>query len=143
MFIKKSTVIVFVLALLCNCAQIINAQAPDAVKVTFKSMYPNEDDPDWHKDANGNFEANFKKKGIKFRADYAPNGNWIETETSIKKKDLPKTILEIIESEFDDEKITEIEKVEHHSKGVFYDVEFKRKGKNKDVEFNEAGKIIN
>ena len=106
-------------------------------------MYPGEDDPDWHKDSNGNYESNFKIDGIKYRADYAPNGNWIETETSIDVKDLPKAIRDRIKSDYDSEEITEVEKVEHHSKGLFYDVEFKQKGKNLDVEFKANGDIIN
>jgi len=134
---------ILALFIILNCGDSVYAQAPKVVKNTFKKMYPGENDPDWHEDDHGNFEANFKQDGIKYRADYAPNGSWIETETSIKKEDLPKAIREIIKSDFEDEEITEIEKVEHHSKGTFYDVEFKRKGKNKDVEFTASGEIIN
>lgn len=130
-------------ALTFSCQETVNAQAPDAVKKTFQKMYPGEDDPDWHKDSNGNYESNFKIDGIKYRADYAPNGNWIETETSIDVKDLPKAIRDRIKSDYDSEEITEVEKVEHHSKGLFYDVEFKQKGKNMDVEFKANGDIIN
>lgn len=125
-----------------GCKDSASAQAPEAVKATFQKMYPGENDPDWHKDSNGNYESNFKIDGIKYRADYAPDGHWIETETSIDVKDLPQAIRDVIKSEFDSEEITEVEKVEHHSKGTFYDVEFKQKGKNKDVEFRANGTII-
>ena len=125
-----------------TCQNSSNAQAPDAVKTTFQSMYPGEDDPDWHTDSNGNFESNFKIDGIKYRADFSPNGNWIETETSIDVKDLPQAIRDVIKAKYASEEITEVEKVEHHSKGLFYDVEFKQKGKNKDVEFKENGDIL-
>ena len=121
----------------------VYAQAPEAVKENFKKMYPGENDPDWHTDSNGNFESHFKIEGIKYRADYSPNAKWIETETSIDVKDLPKAIRDIIESDYGNEEITEVEKVEHHSKGLFYDVEFKQKGKNMDVEFKANGVIIN
>ncbi|MDG5491565.1 PepSY-like domain-containing protein [Psychroserpens sp. SPM9] len=125
------------------CQNTTNAQVPDAVKATFQKMYPGENDPDWHKDSNGNYESNFKIDGIKYRADYAPNGQWIETESSIDVKDLPKAIKEVIKSDYDSDDITEVEKVEHHSKGLFYDVEFKQKGKNKDIEFRANGEILN
>ena len=127
---------------LIGCQQPINSQVPEAVKNTFKAKYPGENDPDWHKDAHGNFESHFKIDGVKYRADFNPSGAWIETETSIRKKDLPKAIKDKIEKDFDDD-ITEIEKVDHHTKGTFYDVEFKQKGKNKDVEFKADGTIIN
>ncbi len=126
-----------------SCQQAVSSQeVPKAVKDNFEIMYPGEDDPDWHIDSHGYYEANFKKKGIKYRADYFKDGRWFETETSIKKKELPKAIREVIEEKYDGYKITEIEKVEHYTKGLFYDVEFKRKGKNKDVEFKEDGTII-
>lgn len=125
-----------------NCQNTVNAQAPDAVKETFQNLYPGENDPDWEKDSNGNYESHFKIDGIKYRADFSPDGKWIETETSIGKDDLPEAIKEVIKSKYNDEEITEIEKVEHHSKGLFYDVEFKKKGKNMDVEFRSNGEII-
>ena len=125
------------------CQNKAKGQTPQAVKETFKAKYPGENDPDWHIDDHGNFESNFKIDGISYRADFSPNGSWIETETSIDKKDLPKVIQDKIEANYSEYDITEIEKVEHHSKGMFYDVEFKQKGKNKDVEFNASGDIIN
>jgi hypothetical protein len=139
----KNTIIIILVAIFSfNCQNSVKAQTPEAVKKTFQSKYPGENDPDWEIDANGNYESHFKIDGIKYRADFAPNGNWIETETSIDKDELPKAIQEVIKSKFGDEDITEIEKVEHHSKGVFYDVEFKKDGKNMDVEFRANGEII-
>lgn len=124
---------------LTGCAQ----KTPDAVLSAFELKYPKENSPEWEVDANGNFEAGFKKKGEKYRADFSPDGKWIETERSIKKKDLPKVIQEIIKKEYKNEDLVEIEEVDHHSKGRFYDVEFKAKGKNMDVEFNEQGQVLN
>ncbi|MFC0605677.1 PepSY-like domain-containing protein [Winogradskyella pulchriflava] len=140
---KKLLIPIFVIVLAFNCNTNASAQAPDAVKKTFQSKYPGENDPDWHKDANGYYEANFKIDGIKYRADFKADGSWVETETSIDKKDLPKAIKKVIESKFKDEDITEVEKVQSATKGEFYDVEFKQKGKNKDVEFRADGTIIN
>ncbi|MCK8481394.1 PepSY-like domain-containing protein [Psychroserpens algicola] len=140
---KKHILFTLLITFFLACQNSSNAQAPDAVKKTFQKMYPGENDPDWHKDSNGNYESNFKIDGIKYRADYAPNGQWIETESSIDVKDLPKAIRDVIKSDYDSDDITEVEKVEHHSKGLFYDVEFKQKGKNKDIEFRANGEIIN
>ena len=130
------------LLIVFSCNKNANSQAPTAVKKAFQKKYPGENDPDWHKDAHGNFESHFKIDCVKYRADFNPNGMWIETETSIKKKDLQKAIQKRIKIEFNG-KIAEIEKVDHHSKGIFYDVEFKQKGKNKDIEFKANRDIIN
>ena len=120
-----------------------NDRTPKAVMENFKIKYPGENDPDWQLDDKGNWEASFKKDGIHYRADYNADGSWIETENSIDKNDLPKVIKDILKTDYDDMEITEIERVDHNSKGVFYDVEFKQEGKNLDIEFNEKGEIIN
>lgn len=121
----------------------IAGQIPDAVKEAFAKQYPGENDPDWHLDKNGNFEAKFKQKGVHYRADYTPKGVWIETETNIKEKELPKAIKKVLKAQYDGFKISEIEKVESSKKGTFYDVEFKVNGGKQDVEFNASGQVIN
>lgn len=140
--LKTSSVFLLVI-LLISCNNTVNGQVPKAVKTAFKNKYPSEKNPNWEKDSHGNFEAHFKKDGKKYRADFSPKGNWIETELSIKKENLPKAIKQVISSKFKDEVITEVEYVQSATKGIFYDVEFKQKGKNNDVEFRENGQIIN
>lgn len=125
-----------------SCQSKAQGKVPDQVKASFEIKYPGENDPDWKKDKNGNYESHFKKDGKHYRADFSPKGNWIETEQSIDKDDLPKEIRDIIKAQYDDFKIVEIEKVDHHSKGVFYDVEFKRNGEKKDVEFTASGRVL-
>ena len=142
----KLITIILTVAVLLSCQDESRAQnsskTPEAVKKTFQAKYPGENDPDWDVDSNGNYESHFKIDGIKYRADFLPDGKWIETETSIDKDELPSAVKEAIKKLYPDEEITEIEKVMHHSKGTFYDVEFKQKGKNHDVEFNASGKVI-
>ena len=139
---KSPLLFIAVIIVLVSCHTSVKGQAPDAVQKTFEAKYPGETDPDWHLDSNGNYEARFRIKGIRHRADFSKDGQWIETEVSISKKDLPEAVKAAIDKDYGDEKITEIEKVEHHSKGLFYDVEFKRKGKNKDVEFTASGSVL-
>jgi len=125
------------------CLPVAKDKVPDEVKTAFQQKYPGEDDPNWQIDKNGNFEAQFKKDGKRYRADFSPQGPWIETELTLKKKDLPKAVQVKIKSEYDTFKIVEIEEVDHSSKGRFYDVEFSLLGKKKDVEFNESGQVLN
>ena len=116
---------------------------PRVVQKSFEKKYPYEKSPKWEIDDHGYYEAGFKDNGIKYRADFMPNGAWIETENSIKKKDLPKVIQDIIKVAYRHYEIAEIEHVSSAEKGIFYDVEFKQKGKNKDVEFDPSGRILN
>jgi len=131
------------LTLACNETSAQKGGTPAAVKKSFQSMYPGENDPDWDTDRNGNYEAHFKKDDVHYRADYSPDGKWIETENSIKKKELPKAIKELLENKYDDFKIIELEFVTHHQKGEFYDLELKEKGKDKfDLMVKADGQII-
>ncbi|WGD34517.1 PepSY-like domain-containing protein [Olleya sp. YS] len=125
-----------------SCQNTVKSQVPKEVQSNFESKYPGENDPDWETDSNGNYEAHFKKKGVKYRADFSPNGQWIETETNIDKDDLPKAIKQVIKEQYGSEDITEVELVDSATKGTFYDVEFKQKGKNMDVMFRANGEII-
>ena len=116
---------------------------PEAVKISFQNKYPGENDPDWKQDDHGYWESHFKIDGEKYRADFNSDGSWVETENNIKKDELPEAIKKVIAKKYDDEKITEVERVDSAKKGIFYDVEFRQKGKNLDVEFREDGTIIN
>ncbi|SDS39659.1 PepSY-like domain-containing protein [Christiangramia echinicola] len=116
--------------------------APEAVKMAFQTKYPGENDPDWEQDEHGYWESHFKQDGEKYRADFNADGTWVETENDIKKKNLPDAIKKVIEEQYSDYEITEVEHVQSAKKGEFYDVEFKQKGKNKDVMFREDGSII-
>lgn len=118
-------------------------EIPQEVKTSFKVNYPGENDPDWKKDKNGNFESSFKIDGKHYRADFTPEGAWIETERSIKKKDLPEVIQQLLKTEYDKFNVVEIEEVQHHTKGLFYDVELKKDGEKHDVEFSKDGNVIN
>jgi hypothetical protein len=111
-------------------------------KEAFAKQYPGALKVKWNEDEHGNQEASFEMDGEKYRADYSPEGQWIETESSLKYEVLPMAVQKVIEERYNKEEITEIERVQHPSKGVFYDIEFKREGKNQDVEIKENGEII-
>lgn len=82
---------------LISCQDTVSSgKAPAVVQTNFEKMYPGENDPDWSVDKNGNYEAHFKKDGERYRADYRPDGTWVETESSIKKSDLPKAVKKVL-----------------------------------------------
>ena len=119
------------------------SQTPDAVYKAFMAKYPDEKSPSWTIDAHGYHEAQFKKDGEKYRADFSEDGQWIETENTIKFKSLPEPVQSAIKKNYDKDDISEIEHVQSAAKGEFYDVEFKQKGKNLDVEYRANGEKIN
>ena len=130
-----------ILVALSSCG-VAEGQIPEVVKKSFADKYPDEKSPKWMVDDNGNYEAQFKKKGEPYRADFDKNGNWIETENTIKYSNLPEPVKDAIKKDYDKDDIVEIERVEHPTKGLFFDIEFKKKGEKHDVEYNSSGTII-
>jgi hypothetical protein len=122
-----------------SCQNAYKTEVPKVVLASFEVKYPDEKDPDFEQDSHGYWEAHFKKKGEKYRADFNADGTWIETENSIKDKEIPIAIQKAIRREFPEMKIAEAEHVMSAIKGEFYDIEFKQKGKNRDVEYREDG----
>lgn len=117
-------------------------QTPDAVKKNFNKKYPNATDVSWGIDRNSFHEAHFKLDGIKYRADYMLNGNWVETETNVGWKDLPDAVKKAFEEEDKKKDIIEIELVDHNSKGSFYDIEYKTGGGKLDIAIRPNGSVI-
>jgi len=141
----KKALILFIFALQLShvgCKENAKGNIPKVIVEAFTIKYPSETDPDWQVDKNGNYEAHCKKEKIHYRADFTPNGNWVETESSIKRKELPKAILKVVHRDYNNVNVVEIEKVNHASKGLFYDVEFKIEGEKNDVKFKQDGTII-
>jgi hypothetical protein len=109
---------------------------------TFAKKYPNATKVSWGKDKHGYYEASFEMNGQKYRADFTDTGVWVQTESSVKFDELPQKVKNAIQADFDKGDIVEIEKVEHPTKGTFYDVEFDKKKGKVDIEINAKGVII-
>jgi hypothetical protein len=141
---KAPSLLIFfaIISITASCQESKKMKVPQSVEANFMSRYSGENDPDWELDSNGFWEAHFKIDGEKYRADFQSNGLWVETENSIKDSELPEAIKAAIKRDYKDEKITEVERVQHHSKGLFYYVEFKKDGKNKDVEYRVDGTVL-
>lgn len=117
-------------------------KAKDVAKANFQKKYPDEKNAKWEYDDVGNYEAKFKEDGETYRVDFDKNGNWVETENTLKYKNLPEAVQDAIKRDYDKDDIVEIERVESAKKGLFFDVEFKKGGKKHDVEYNASGTII-
>lgn len=126
-----------------NAIKVQGSEVPEVVEKAFTAKYPNENKPNFKLDSHGNWEAHFKKKGEKYRADFSVDGAWIETENDIKPDNLPDAIKDALEANYSSYSIVETEHVTSSSKGEFYDVELKKDGEKMDVEFMENGTVIN
>ena len=121
----------------------IFGQTSEAVVKAFEAKYPKAEKVKWNIDSHGYHEAHFTYQGKKHRADFYDNGEWRETETSTSWKKLPAAVIKTLKNnKLDKDDIVEVEEVDSHTEGHFFDVESK-KGKGKtDFRVKEDGTLL-
>ncbi|MBI1226702.1 MAG: hypothetical protein GC192_15820 [Bacteroidetes bacterium] len=129
-----------VLAYLLTSCQL--ADPPKKVLKAFENKYPKAEKVSWNIDRNGRHEADFTLDGTKYRADFDADGTWVETETSVKWDDLPKATKSAFKDEDKKKDIVEIELVDSHEKGHFYDIEYKTSGHKQDIMITPDGQVL-
>lgn len=107
------------------CAGAQTTAAPQAAAQAFQKKFPAASAVQWEEETKGVFEADFKLNGTKMSACFDANGNWLETETAIKKKELPEAVRLAIAKDFADYEIEEAEKVDK-PEGIAYEVELEK-----------------
>ena len=135
----------FFIALLCagfsitSCAQKVNV--PEKVSKAFAAKFPGATDVKWGKENSKEYEAEFKLNSTAISANFGVEGDWKETETTIKSADLPAAVTSAINTKYPGAVITLAEKVEKPDK-TYYETMIKVNNKKKEIEVTPDGKFI-
>ncbi|MCC6723942.1 MAG: PepSY-like domain-containing protein [Saprospiraceae bacterium] len=132
--------IVFLLAFLmasCNLAE-----PPAAAVEAFKAKYPQAEKISWNIDRNGRHEAEYTLGDTHYRSDFEADGTWVETEHSVKWKDLPPAVQQAFEEEDKKKNIIELEAVDSQKEGIFYDIEYKIGDGKQDIRIAADGRVL-
>ena len=114
---------------------------PEAVRNSFDGKFATATKVEWGIEKQGEYEAEFKMNKNEMSVVFDEKGNLLETETEIKKTELPQTVLESLKKEFGNYKIDEIEKVDSNGT-TSYEMEA-GKGKEKfELVFDYNGKLL-
>ncbi len=106
---KKSSFMIIVLVFsLFACAQ----KPPKNVADQFAAKFPAITKVAWDQEEPGEWEAEFKMNGTEASASFDNNGNWLETEQEVKKKDLPALVREAVDAAYKDWSIEEVVSIE-------------------------------
>jgi len=136
----------------------IQAQnVPSNVKKAFLKKFPNAQKVRWDKENVHEFEASFMLEGKNMSANFDLQGNWKETEVTIKRNKLPNAVKQALENDYSDKVIHETARITN-SKGTFFEVEIRNAKKTEDNEaveekdesdematdllFNQNGKLV-
>jgi hypothetical protein len=119
-----------------------DTSVPTPVLEAFAEKYPDVKEPSWEVDGNGYWEAHFVEDDVKYRADFRPNGMWIETENGITYDDLPPDVRAAIELKYRRDQVRDVEAVDSATHGLFYDVELKQGAGKFDLMLDRDGKAL-
>ena len=118
------------------------SEVPTAVKQTFAKNFPKAKEVKWSKEGTSEFEAEFENSEMEQSANFDQTGKWLETETEIKKSELPKAVQAAITKEFVGYTLHEPEKVESPGKPLLYEMELKKDKVTYEVQFSADGKVV-
>jgi hypothetical protein len=135
-----TSVMAICIAFNSNAQKIQEKAVPEVVVKAFKTKYPSAKEVKWEKE-QANFEAEFEMKEVSMSAVFNPAGDFIEVESKMDKKMLPKPILESIAKDYPGYKIEEAAKIENNGK-VTYEAEVEKGEKSMDLIFDASGKLL-
>lgn len=88
-----------------------NSTPPKEVQAAFAEKFHTVQELIW-KQEGSEWEAEFKMQGTEMSASFDISGKWLETESEVKKEDVPAQVFKSIALKFEGFEIDEIERVE-------------------------------
>lgn len=108
---------------------------PPAVFSAFQAKFPTAPAKvKWHRERNGEWEAEFETNGVETSANFDTNGQWLETETGIAFAELPAAL----QTSLQDVKTKELTRIQRADGKIRYEVQVKRK----ELLFDENGVLL-
>ena len=119
---------------------------PKNIIKSFNAKAPSAEEMKWSYDEGENrWEVDYEKDEKECSMAFSRMGDWLETETDMKAKELPEAVLAKIKSDFAKYDVEEVEYVET-PEGSFYEleVETKEDGEEKkyELKISPEGKIV-
>jgi uncharacterized membrane protein YkoI len=127
---------------LADAQKLKSSEVPAAVTAAFAKNFPKAKEVKWSKEGTSEFEAEFEIAELEQAANFDKTGKLLETETEIKKSELPQAIQAAIAKEFAGFTLDEPEKVEIPGKALLYEMELKKDKVKYEVQFSADGKVV-
>ena len=122
--------------------QLAPVKVPASVMASFHSKFPGIAKAEWKLKTDKNYEAEFRLKGVDVAAKFGPNGEWLETETTIRRGELPRDVVSAISRDYKAYKIIETQKVEPAgNKPILYEVHLANAKEVLKIQFEVNGTV--
>lgn len=135
----KKTILSFLASGLVFMACGQNPTPPKEVQTAFSKQFKEVQNPKWEQEDN-EWEAEFKVNGTEMSASFDNSGNWLETETEVKKKDVPADIFKAVNLKFEGWEMEEVERIEKPNfKG--YEIALEKGETETEILVTDSGEI--
>ena len=116
-------------------------EVPEVAKKAFATRFAEAKSVKWSSESATEFEAEFKLNGKEMSANFNNKGEWLETEISVEKADLPADVLKTIETQFAGYKTDEMASVETPGMKAF-EVSLAKGKEEIELTIDPKGKVI-
>ena len=137
----KSIRLTMFLCTMLGTASFAQVKVPAKVQDAFKAKFPAATNVKWSKENAKEYEAEFKLNNAAVSANFATDGAWTETETTIPASELPAAVTNAVNKKYPGATMYLTERIEKPGGKTMYEVNIKAKGKKKELEMNPDGTI--
>lgn len=137
----KKLIILFLTAVFISGSAFSQKNPPEIVKNEFAKKYAAAKSVKWDNEEKTEWEAEFIMDGKKMSAAYDVSGKWLESETAIGEKELPASVVNTLNKDFQGYKKGEIVILEN-SEMKGFEIGLKKGDSKLEVVIDNSGKII-
>lgn len=118
------------------------SNAPEAIQKQFELRFPGATDVTWERENPKGWIAEFIWNDRNVWVNYAYSTQWVETQTQIQVSELPKAVVETIESFYPDWKVMVATKIENSKNEVLYKAAIQKDAKLQEIVLKEEGTLL-
>ena len=116
-------------------------KVPVKIKQAFEARFPKATDVKYELETR-DYEVSFKSGGVSMSADFDPTGKWMETETDIPVKDLPKEVAASLLKNFPGFKTESTSRIETSGGEITYEADIRKDKEKYEVSFSLKGDVL-
>jgi hypothetical protein len=109
------------LVTLLSAVNVWAQEVPGVVKKAFEMKFSKASQVKWSMEEEDEYEVEFMRGGKKMSANFNERGEWLETETALTQRELPRRVRRALSKNFDEMEFKEAWKAES-SKETLYEV---------------------
>lgn len=117
------------------------SKVPAVVKTAFNKKFPAVKKVDWDKEGKTQWEAEFDFGGKEMSANFDLQGNWKETETELKKDEIPPVVKDSLTAQYPDYKVKEVAFTETPEFSA-YEIVIKKDKSKLEIMMDKTGKVL-